>query len=377
MNQKVIFGPGKIQTLDTILSNYAAQRIFLVTGNRSFILSGAEKSIESTLATRSFKHFVVSSTLPDLREVQRGLECFQQEPFDLILAIGGGAVLDIAKLIGIFSEQGASSKKIVTQAHPLAPRKIPFVAIPTTAGSGAEATQFAVLYIDKIKHSIAHPSIRPDAAIVDPNLTFSVPLRLAASAGLDVLSQGIESYWSVNANEQSKEFASQAIRLANLSVVSAVTQRVPTACADISRAALLAGQAINISRTTAPHALSYTLTAHFNVSHGHAVFLSLGEFLVNNEEITSQDANHPLGTEHVRKTIREICELLGVPDTKAACNHLRGLAEAMGVETSLSALGITKTYFDLIAQNVNPERLTNHPRKLSTKTIRSIVERIA
>ncbi len=83
MNQEVIFGPGKIQALDTILNKYAAQRIFLVTGNRSYTLSGAEMSIESTLATRGFKRFVVSSALPDLREVQRGLESFQQEPFDL------------------------------------------------------------------------------------------------------------------------------------------------------------------------------------------------------------------------------------------------------------------------------------------------------
>jgi alcohol dehydrogenase class IV len=363
--------------LDATLKKYAAKHIFLVTGNRSYTLSGAEKNINEVLPTRRFKRFMVSSILPDLDEVQRGLESFQQEPFDLILAIGGGAVLDIAKLIGIFSEQNVSPSEITVLGQSLTPRKTPFIAIPTTAGSGAEATHFAVLYVDKTKHSIAHPSIQADTAIVDPDLTISVPPRQAASAGLDALSQGIESYWSVNAIKQSKTFASLAIKLANRSVVPAVTQRDLKACADISHAALLAGQAINISKTTASHALSYTLTAHFNVPHGQAVFLTLGEFMVNNAETTAQDANHPLGAEYVRQTILEICDLLGVPDAKAARNHFQRLAQALGLETRLSALGIIETNFDLIAQNVNPERLANHPRKLSAKTIRSIVEHIA
>ncbi len=286
-------------------------------------------------------------------------------------------MLDIAKLIGVFSEQNAPPHDLVVQGHSLARRKIPFIAIPTTAGSGAEATQFAVLYVDKTKHSIAHPSIQPDAAIVDPNLTFSVPTRLAASAGLDALSQGIESYWSVNANEQSKEFASQAIRLASRSVVSAITQRDPQACTDISYAALLAGQAINISKTTAPHALSYTLTAHFDIPHGHAVFLTLGEFLVHNSNAIDLDTRHPRGANYVRNTIQEICTLLDLPDAETAHQNLQILMFSLGLEMHLSSLGITKNNFDFITQNINMERLANHPRKVTHETVRSVLENIA
>jgi len=377
MKQDIVFNPGAIQKLGAALGKLSAKRIFLVTGNRSYTLSGAEKKTREVLAACEVKRFAVSAFLPDLHEVERGLKIFREDGFNLILAIGGGAVLDIAKLIGIFSAQAAPPQELIAQNHSLIQRKIPLLAIPTTAGSGAEATHFAVLYVGKTKHSVAHPSIRPDMALVDPDLSLSLSPRLAAAAGLDALSQGIESFWSVNATEQSKKYSREAIKLAYQSLMPAVQYRDYTACIQLSHAALLAGQAINISKTTAPHAVSYTLTANFNVPHGHAVFLTLGEFLAHNANVTDANARHPLGASHVRATIQEICELLGSSDARTARSNLQALASSLGLETNLSSLGISHNDLDLIAKNINLERLANHPRKLTIKTIRSIVERIA
>lgn len=377
MKQSTFFGSGVIKEINTVLDKFSARRVFLVTGNRSFTLSGAEKKLQEILITSEIYRFTVSSSLPKLDDVERGINHFQGGNFDFILAVGGGTVLDTAKLIGILSTQVHPIRDLIDQPRLLTARNNPLVAVPTTAGSGAEATHFAVLYIDKTKHSIAHPSIRPDIAIVDPDLTLSMPSRLAASTGLDALSQGIESYWSVNASEQSKKFAGQAIKLANQSILSAVKKRDPKACIDLSHSALLAGQAINISKTTAPHALSYALTAHFNIPHGHAVFLTLGEFLVHISNVMDSDVRHPLGADYVRQTIQEICTLLDSRNAENARKYLQELMSSLGLERHLSTLGITRDSFSLIAQNVNLERLANHPRMVTNKTIRSILERIA
>ena len=377
MNQSTFFGPGSIQQISAVLDNFTARRVFLVTGKHSFALSGAKKKLHRVLASCEVKHFAVSVSLPELAEVAHGVKLFQKGDFDLVLAVGGGAVLDIAKLISIFSTQTHPILVLINQPHLLTRRNTPLIVIPTTAGSGAEATHFAVLYIDKIKHSIAHPSILPDIAIVDPDLTLSMPPQLAAITGLDALSQGIESYWSVNATEQSKKFAHQAIKLAYHSLLPAVRKRDSKACIDLSKAALMAGQAINISKTTAPHALSYTLTAHFDIPHGHAVFLTLGEFLVHNSNAMDLDTQHPRGANYVRNTIQEICTLLDSPDAVTTHQNLQTLMFSLGLETHLSSLGITKNDFDFITQNINLERLANHPRKVTHETVRSVLESIA
>jgi alcohol dehydrogenase class IV len=377
MTQRIHFGPAAIGKVGAILSEFSAHRTFVITGEKSYDLSGAGNALQKILSTHEVEYFVTSTSLPELEEIERGIARYAQGSFDLIIAVGGGTVLDIAKLIRIVAAQGRPISDLVSSPRLIMHKGAPLVAIPTTAGSGAEATHFAVLYMDRTKYSIAHPYMMPDIAIVDPDLTSSLPPYLAAVSGLDALSQGIESFWSVNANDQSRDFARQAIDLARRSLVPAVRDHVAEARVNLSLAALLAGQAINISKTTAPHALSYTLTSHFNIPHGHAVSLTIGEFILLTARTTSANVHNRLNASDVQNTIRELCILLDVLDAEAACKYLHELMETLGLRTHLSSLGVQATDFDLIINNVNLERLSTHPCQVTGDDIRTILQHIA
>src|SRR5690606_25840825 len=139
----------------------------------------------------------------------------------------------------------------------------PLLAVPTTAGTGSEATHFAVVYIDGVKHSLAHPLLRPDLVILDPLLTYAMPPGLTAATGLDALSQGIEALWAVGATTKSVGYAARAVELAAGALETAVIAPDRTARRAMMEAAHASGLAIDISKTTAPHALSYAISTDF------------------------------------------------------------------------------------------------------------------
>jgi len=377
MIQHVIFATGAINRVAQLAFELNIKQPMIVTGGKSYEISGARGKIEKAFKTVKRGHFPVSTRLPEFDEIKRGVIFFKDGSFDCIIAIGGGSVLDTAKLIRFFSVQDSSFSLDPGEVNLIKKQGVPVIAIPTTAGSGAEATHFAVLYVDKIKHSIAHPHILPNIALVDPDLSQSVPSELAAASGLDALSQGIESFWSISATPISREFAKQAIILAFNSLIPAVRDNDANARTNLSKSALLAGQAINISKTTAPHALSYTLTARFGVPHGHAVSLTLGGFLKSMGETGHDDINHPLGKSHVTQTLNELCHMLNATDPTSACNTLRELMTTLGLSVRLSSLGIRKSDFDMIIDNINLERLSNHPTRINSGIIRNILNEIA
>src|SRR5262249_51347864 len=150
---------------------------------------------------------------------------------------------------------------VVADGLPLLNRGLPLVAIPTTAGSGSEATPFAVLYVGHVKHSIAGPAMLPDVAIVDPSLTDSMSPALTAVTGMDAFSQAVESYWCIHSTERSKAYARRAIALVLEHLEVAVTAPREENRRAMSKAAHLAGRAIAITKTTGAHALSYPLTS--------------------------------------------------------------------------------------------------------------------
>jgi len=258
-----------------------------------------------------------------------------------MIAIGGGSVIDMAKLI---------------RAEVLKP----LIAIPTTAGSGSEATHFAVVYVKKIKHSLTF--IPPEISIVDPQFTLNLPKPIAASSGIDALSQAIESYWSVNSTEKSKQYSKEAILILK-DLDRLIDNPTKHSRLAMAKAANLAGKAINITKTTAPHAISYPITSYFNIPHGHAVGLTLGDILVYNSK----------GNNKVKKTISEICNILGVEDAISAKEKIIRMMNTMGLETDTYKLEITtEKDIKLILDNINLERLKNNPRKITQKYLNNL-----
>ena len=150
--------------------------------------------------------------------------------------------------------------------------------IPTTAGSGAEITSNAVIYVNKIKHSFESELLIPNQYFLIPEFLISAPNKIKASAGFDAIAQALESLISKKSNNQSIDYASKSLKISTNSYISFLNNPNMKNATEMSIASNLAGKAISISKTTAPHATSYPFTSLFNISHGHAVSLFFEKF---------------------------------------------------------------------------------------------------
>lgn len=378
MNQKEYMGFGSVLYLREILAELNSQNIFLVTGNKSYAASGAKACLEELLKNYTVHRFCDYSASPKCEDVERGIELFGKRQFDTVIAIGGGSAIDMAKLINFLSVYPSAFEAYDFSSSILRSSVRPLIAIPTTAGSGSEATSFAVLYIDKKKQSLDAPLVLPDFSIVDPELAVSLPKYTTAVSGMDALSQAIESYWCVNSDDESKGYAEEAIELAIGNLATAVNSPTKTARFAMSRAAHLAGMAINITKTTAPHAVSYPLTSYFGIPHGQAVGITLSSLLVFNAAVTEEDVLDARGARYVKETISQICKLLGSAGVSDAEEKINGIIRQIGLETRLSRLGLRKqTDIETIVTNgFDPDRIKNNPRLLTKEALQRILTEV-
>jgi alcohol dehydrogenase class IV len=380
MRQREYVGYNTINHLESTLKEFSVRKLFLVRGKSSYEKCGAKEILDRLFSNYEVESFSQFDRNPKLEDLNRGIEIFNQADSDLVVALGGGSVIDMAKMINFFGCNKLSPRSYVTQENTNVTRKSkPLIAIPTTIGSGSEATHFAAIYIGHKKFSVAHEYILPNIAIVDPQFTASLPSEVAASSVMDALSQAIESYWSVNSNRKAKKFAREAILLIVPNLVSAVNCPDNTTQAAIAKAAHLAGKAINLTMTTAPHAVSYPLTSFFDIPHGHAVALTLPSFLIYNYNVTCDDVLHSRGVDYVKKTILEIAGFLGQNSAEGAKLTLEGLMHEIGLETQLSSFGIkSKSAIETIIENgFTPDRVSNNPRRLTEDSLRKILYGIA
>lgn len=377
MTQHVHLGSGAIQNVAAIFDQENARSVFVVADRTAYDLSGAKAKFAPILNARRCFFFDAFAPNPKYDDVMRGLEAWQGHPCDIMLAVGGGSAIDMAKLIGICSAHESVSVDLLTGRVPIEHAGSPLIAVPTTAGTGSEATHFAVVYVDGQKYSVAHEFVLPNFAVIDADLTVNLPAAITAHTGLDALSQAVESLWSVNATEDSHAFSGEAVTLVMNTLEAAVLRPTPDARLHMCRAAHLAGKAINISKTTAPHAISYTLTSHFDVPHGLAVALTLAPMLVYNSEVTESDCCHPDGVAPVRINLQHILTLLGADDAIQARKRIEQLMMAIGCPTRLGQVGVhTDADVEMLVQNVNIERLQNNPRMLSQDALRKLLNDI-
>ena len=240
----------------------------------------------------------------------------------------------------------------------------PHVAIPTTAGSGSEATQFAVCYLDGIKCSLDHAKLLPNAVILDPAVLSTLSPAQVAYSGLDALCQGIESHWSVRSTEESKTLSRIAIKKAWNNIVQACDGDAE-ARGEMLAASYNAGKAINITRTTAPHALSYLFTSMFGVPHGNAVALSLLYFM--KMLVDSEEKAFLVEKQEVLKSLEEIFALTGCLAFDDFRLNFTAICDHIGVNLALSSYALTESTITKMVEQVNVDRLNNYPVNV-TKT---------
>ena len=360
MQQRVI-GAGTRRALAQTIAKIAPAGPVLVMGGLNSYPARALADVLDELPHRPAL-LLSSGALPDTQSLR---QCWQQIS-DLpgcIVAVGGGRILDLAKLLSTGLRNVDDLLDRIKDGAP-PPRQLPLIALPTTAGSGSESTPFAVLYHHARKYSLDHPSLLPDAAIVDCGLMRSAPQRVRAASGLDALCQGIEALLSRKATAQSNALALRAIKQAKGALLASLADD-RKAAAEMAQAANLAGRAIATTRTTVPHALSYSLTQEYGVAHGHAVALSMGAYLRHFGNALRRDTHLKPWT----ASYGGVLEMLdcSAPDEIPA-TWATFLAQT-GLEPDLTSLHLPSSARLVAAQAVNPDRLRNSPLSLDTATL--------
>ena len=356
MNQRIVRGQ---ENLPGILREIGARRLLLVCGG-SFDRLPVGAFVPREAAVARFSSFTPN---PRYEDVCRGVELFRREGCDAILAVGGGSAIDAAKCIKLFCKMPDGRNYLEQERSDTG---VPLIALPTTAGTGSESTCHAVVYCDGRKQSVSHPSIVPDYAVLEPSVLQGLPLYQKKCTMLDALCQSIESWGSIRSTEESRGYARAAVEGVVSNWRAYLCENDPGAAARVMEAANASGRAINITATTAPHAMSYKLTSLYGLPHGHAVALCMPEVWEHLSAHTGQCAD-PRGEGHLKKMLSQIGAAL-------SAEEFRELLAALEIERP--AAGDRAAEIDALIASVNPERLANHPVALSPAALRAMYERI-
>lgn len=360
----------KIEDLKKFIDDKSFKKIFILCGKKSFITSGAENFFKKDIKQKEIKFFYKNSDLPILEELIEIIKNIRNFQPNLILAVGGGAVIDYAKIANVVDIRPDLADLIINYSYPFKKKYTKLAAIPTTAGSGAEVTSNAVIYVDGIKHSFESQLLIPDNFFLIPEFLISAPEKIKASAGFDAIAQALESLVSKKSNDQSVEYASKSLRVSINSYISFLNDPSLKNATEMAIASNLAGKAINISKTTAPHAVSYPFTSLFNVSHGHAVGLFFEKFFnFNYENKDKSETSFDLKKRF--DLIFNLFDVQGINDFNSKISLIKKQAK---LEDNLQSLNINiKQSSDDIIKGINLLRLGNNPVKIDEKDIYNII----
>jgi alcohol dehydrogenase len=358
------------EDIQKFVNDNSFKKIFVLCGKKSFITSGAQIFFNKLLDKKEIKLFYKNSDLPILEELIEIIRDIKNFKPDLIIAVGGGAVIDYAKIANVVDIRDDLRELIVSYSYPFQSKYTKLAVVPTTAGSGAEVTSNAVIYVDGIKHSFESKLLIPDNFFLIPEFLISAPDKIKASAGFDAIAQALESLVSKKSDEQSLEYASKSLKISVNSYISFLNNPNLKNATEMSIASNLAGKAINISKTTAPHAVSYPFTSLFNISHGHAVGLFFENFFKFNfdnlhKSKTSFDLN---------KRFHLIFDLFKVKNINDFNTKISFIKKQAKLEDNLILLNIDiKKNYEEIIKGINLLRLGNNPVKIEGKDIYNII----
>ncbi len=378
MSQEIVFGPGKLRELGSIIERLGPKSIFLVTGKRSYDSCGAREIVEEACKGREVHRFSDFEVNPKIEDVKRGIKICLENGCDLVVAVGGGSVMDVGKSVAILSRQEDKEhpERYITKEEAPLPKTLPMVAAPTTFGTGSESTHFAVVYIGKDKYSLADGMMVPKVAIIDPRMSKTLTRKIKGSTAFDAICQALEAYWSNRSTEESKEYSTKALKLMVPSIERFVNEGYDErAASDMALGSNLAGRAINIAKTTAVHSTSYPMTSYFGVPHGQACAITLPEFFRFNCGVGEGNIQDSRGIGYVKDIMKSIPGLFGMESEEECYNKIKTLMVNCGLATRLGDLNIND--IKLILDNgFNPERVKNNPVKVTRSDLRRLLEGI-
>jgi alcohol dehydrogenase class IV len=288
---KIIFGPGKLKELFQIISKFG-NKVLIVTGSHSLQNSGIWVKIESMSEEHGLilSHLAVSGE-PSPEIVDDAVKEFKAQNLDLIVGIGGGSVIDTGKAISAMIKKNGSVKEYLegvgNKVHD--GEKLPYIAIPTTSGTGSEATKNAVISEvgpKGFKKSLRHDSLIPNIAIIDPELMVSCPSSVTAACGLDAFTQLLESYVSPSSSPLTDALALDGIQHVKDALIPATSDSASdvNVRSKMAYGALISGITLANAGLGVVHGFASSIGGEFNIPHGVVCGTLLSEVTRKNIE---------------------------------------------------------------------------------------------
>lgn len=362
--QKIING---IANLPEILKQVGCKKLFLVIDS-SYPFLNIKDAIEALPVNERvlFSDFMPN---PLYEQVCNGIELLITSNCDTILAVGGGSAIDVAKCIklAVLAKEGNAAliPPLVSTRVECEGSKLPFIAIPTTAGTGSESTHNAVMYYKGAKQTVTNDGVLPDYAVLEPSVLKTLPLYQKKCTMMDALCQGIESWWSVNSTEESYEYSRKTIELIMANWRKYIFENDDEAAANIMLSANYGGRAINITATTAAHAMSYKITSLYKFPHGHAVAVCLPaiwEYMLGNLDKCIDTR----GRAYLSDIFDLIAKAMGCANPVKAIEMFRQMMEDMELKNPIARN--KEEELNVLSTSVNPVRLKNNPVEVSIET---------
>lgn len=372
MPKQIKFGVGVLETLADELINWGTSSALVITDagvNKAGLVEPIKEQLTKAEVEASI--FTGSEPEPTLSKLDAIADEYRKKRFDILLAVGGGSSIDMAKGLSVLMTHGG--KGIDYLGIDLVPGPcIPVVAVPTTAGTGSEATNIAIFGDTErqLKLAIVSPYIFPRLSLVDPTLTYGCPANVSAASGLDALVHAIECYTGKKANTFTDALALEAISLIAGSLRTAVADGSNEEARNhMSEAAMLGGIMIVNSGTTAVHAMAYPLGARFHVPHGVANSLLLPYVMEQN--FSSNLEKFAM----IAKAMGE--EIDGLSLREAAMRAIvavRDISDDVGVPQRLRDLDVPQDALEgmAVATMEVTRLMSNNPKELSLDDVRAI-----
>lgn len=361
------FGAGRLADLHSIAAQLGGSRGLLVA-SPFFRRSGmAQKLMDESNGTLVAMYADVTPN-PEVTEVDACAQMMRDEHIDFVVALGGGSPMDLAKAAATVALTTDSITKYhgtgvaVPQAH------LPLIAIPTTAGTGSEVTCVSVLsdHATGKKGPIVSDGFYPDVAIIDPELTYSMPSHITASTGIDVLSHALEGYWS-----KGHQPICDALAIHATALVFGYLKRAYDDGNDVEareklcEASVIAGLAFTLPKTTSSHACSFPLTNLHHIPHGEACGLTLDYFARINAQ----------GPEGYR--VHALAKAVGFADAFAMADAIRDLKADLGLRNDLKSFDLSEEQIaDLVRISHHPN-LLNNPVEITDEILSAMYHAMA
>ncbi len=376
MTPEILFGIGTIEQLGTRVKGLGAEKVLIVTdegvaaaGFLARILGILEKSGVSCGV------FDKVEKEPSLENVESAFQAASGKSYQLLVGLGGGSSMDVAKMAAVLMKHGGSIRNYLG-LDKVPGRGMPTIFIPTTAGTGSEVSRFAIFDDRQAKTKLGAVSrhLIADLALIDPVLTATMPPSITAATGSDAFIHAVEGYVAVNSSPISDVLGLEAIRI--------IYDYLPVAYADggnmqarywMAYGSMLGGLMLNLAGASSSHALAYPIGSQYHVPHGVGcmlTFLEVMEYFAMANVPKFVRMAQAMGVKTESMSNREAAE--------QAVAEMRKLAEYIEIPHKLSAINMDRSLIEPFAKSVvaNQQRLlTNGPRKLTEKDIRTIYER--